>query len=400
MKKLVFIVVFLICFCLPFCLPCKNLQSFGANCVAEEDVSKQLEDKIAKQLEDLDLSEFDEYFLQMEREYGTSFGGIKEFLVSITKGEFNGGFNQAFNMCCKIVGKQIFAFIPILICIVAIAILFSLIDGISSNFMSKSTTEIIYFVCYSAIIVLVVGHIIKIIALTSNTINTMQGLMNVIFPILLTLVTALGGVVSVSAYKPMMAVASTVIVSIISKFVMPCFIACIIFCIVGNLSKNIKLEKLTKFLKSTAEVVLGSVFGLFVSFVTVQGLIGSVADNISVKSAKFAISSYVPILGGYLSDGFDLVMASMVLVKNSIGVVGLLIILFIVMLPLIQIVIFLLGLRLASGIVEPICDKRISELLYNISNNLILLVVAILGVTNMFFIMIMLIIYTCNLGVV
>ena len=130
-----------------------------------------------------------------------------------------------------------------------------------------------------------------------------------------------------------------------------------------------------------------------------QGITGAVADNISVKSAKFAISSYVPILGGYLSDGFDLVLASVVLVKNSIGMCSVLIMISIVLAPVINIAIFLLGLRLISGIIEPIGDKRMSEILYAISENLTLLIAAILGMAFMFFLMVGLVIMTCNMGV-
>ena len=112
------------------------------------------------------------------------------------------------------------------------------------------------------------------------------------------------------------------------------------FAIAGSLSKNIKLDKMTKSVKSVGEFVLGLIFSLFTTFVTLEGITGSVIDGISVKSAKFAIGSYVPVLGGYLSEGFDLVLASCVLIKNALGFTGIIVMLLIIIAPIIKIAVF------------------------------------------------------------
>ena len=138
---------------------------------------------------------------------------------------------------------------------------------------------------------------------------------------------------------------------------------------------------------------------MFTTFITTNGISGAIADNLSIKSAKFAISSYVPILGGYLSDGLDLAVASVMLVKNAVGVGGVILMLSIVLSPVIKILIFSLGLKLVAGIIEPIGNKRMSEIVYVISKNLSLLVVAMLGMAFMFFIMMILILLTCNAGI-
>ena len=141
-------------------------------------------------------------------------------------------------------------------------------------------------------------------------------------------------------------------------------------------------------------------FSIFMSFVTVQGITGATLDSVAVGTAKFALSSYIPILGGYLSDGFDLVLASCVLIKNSIGLSVLIILICLILVPLLEIIIFMLGLKAVAAIIEPVTDNRMSELVAKMSDNLMPLILAILGISFMFFIMIMLIIYTCNFGVI
>ena len=40
------------------------------------------------------------------------------------------------------------------------------------------------------------------------------------------------------------------------------------------------------------------------------------------QTTKYTIKSYIPIMGGYLSEGMDLILASSLLIKNSLGLVG------------------------------------------------------------------------------
>lgn len=372
-------------------------QDISTTSAAENEIIEQLEENVDKNLNDIDFSDLVEF----EKDFGafTYEGGITKLFKDILSGEYNGGFADTFNLIINMLGVSLKGFLPLLVTLIAIAIVFSIVNGLTSGFMSKSTTEIIHFVCYSAMIVILMTEVAFLITSSVKTIQNMSAFMQAIFPIMLTLVTALGGVATTATYSPMMTVLSVGVAKIISSVVLPCFIATMALSIVGFISKDIKLNKLTKFFKSAGEIIIGVVFGLFTTFVTTNGISGAITDNISIKSAKFAISSYVPILGGYLSDGLDLAVASVMLVKNAIGVGGVIFMLSIVLAPVVKILIFSLGLKLVAGIIEPIGNKRMSEIIYVISKNLTLLVVAILGMAFMFFIMMILIMLTCNAGI-
>ena len=400
-KRLLLVMALLVtAFCVLHLLRHSILPQACANGASLEEIRDALGGHVNTNLHGLDMSALQDFVneLQLGEADGFFGGSVTFFMHSIINGEFHGGFGAFLNHSFRLITGQILSFLPFLISIVAISIIFSVIDGMSSGFLKSSTHEIIYFVCYAAIVVLVVTQVMRLTLMTRNTIGGLQTLMNASFPILLTLMIALGGHVSVSAYQPMLAVLSVGIVNVITALIIPAFIASTVFSVVGNLSKTVKLEKFTKFFKSFAEFVLGLVFGLFMFFVAFEGITGSILDGISIRSARFALSSYVPILGGYLSDGFDLFMASFVLIKNAVGVTSLLIMLFVILSPVITIYLFSLGLKLTAGIIEPICDKRLSELIYGVSKNITLLAVAILGVAFMFFIMVMLVIFTGNFG--
>lgn len=367
----------------------------------DKDAEEILEENIENNLSDIDMSKLEELFDNISEDYKTLFGeDVVDTAKQIIYGKYEGGFDDFLNIMLKGLSKSILDILPTILTIVAIAILYSLLGGFTSGFVQKPTEKLIYFATYSTMILIVMVEVGKVIKLTTNTISNISILMQAIFPILLTMTTLLGGVTTSAVFKPMMTTLVTIITVFISKIIIPMFIAAIAFSIVGNLTKSVKLDKLTEFFKSSATYILGGVFSLFVAFLTFQGLTGGVIDSISIKTAKFAMQSYIPVLGGYLSDGFDLMLASLVLIKNSIGVIGLIMILSIIALPTIKIIVLSLGLKLASGIIEPVCDNKFSKMLSNIASNMTLLIISLVGAGFMFLITIMLIIYTSNGGII
>lgn len=367
----------------------------------DKDAEEILEENIENNLSDIDMSKLEELFDNVSEDYKTLFGkDVVDTAKQIIYGKYEGGFDDFLNIMLKGLSKSILDILPTILTIVAIAILYSLLGGFTSGFVQKPTEKLIYFATYSTMILIVMVEVGKVIKLTTNTISNISILMQAIFPILLTMTTLLGGVTTSAVFKPMMTTLVTIITIFISKIIIPMFIAAIAFSIVGNLTKSVKLDKLTEFFKSSATYILGGVFSLFVAFLTFQGLTGGVIDSISIKTAKFAMQSYIPVLGGYLSDGFDLMLASLVLIKNSIGVIGLIMILSIIALPTIKIIVLSLGLKLASGIIEPVCDNKFSKMLSNIASNMTLLIISLVGAGFMFLITIMLIIYTTNGGII
>ena len=118
----------------------------------------------------------------------------------------------------------------------------------------------------------------------------------------------------------------------------------------------------------------------------------------SIKAAKFMVSSYIPILGGYISQGFDLVSASIILIKNSIGAVGMMLVVSVVLFPIIKLAVLTLGLKVVSGIIEPITDKRMTDFVYGVSESTGQLIAGVSGCGFAFFIIMLICIGSFNVG--
>jgi len=162
-----------------------------------------------------------------------------------------------------------------------------------------------------------------------------------------------------------------------------------------NLSANV-VTKLNGFIKSLFKWIIGTVFAVFMGYLSIKGFTAGTSDGISIKATKYAIKNYIPMLGGYISDGFELVKAGSLIVKNAIGFAGVIIIFFTSISPIILIGISQLGLKLISGILEPMGNTKTASLLESISDSLKLLLVVVVGVVIMFFLTIYLMTVTAS----
>lgn len=375
-----------------------SILSIVGLCVAEnDDPEQQLIDNVEQNVDDLDLGSLQGLLQGLN---SNLFDSLKDTIKDIAQGEQKLTFDDAVRLITQRVFSALTGVLPIVVSIVGISLITSLLNGLTSGFLSNPTKELIGFVSYCAIAVIILTRSMSLVNDTAAIVGTIKQFMQLVFPILLTIITVVGGANSSAVFQPMMSVLTTSITTFVVQIIMPMVVVVIVFTMISSLSNGVKLSKLTSFFSSGIKYSLTAVFSLFVTFLTAQGLTGGIIDTVSIKTAKFAMQSYVPIVGGYLSDGFDLMMASFVLIKNSLGLISLFALLIMIASPLVNIIVFSLGLKLASGIIEPIGDSKISKMIFDLSKNVNILLAIILGVAFMFVTTITLIIYACNLGVV
>lgn len=399
-KRLPFLAILFVVFLL---LPlfCKPSVAYADDGKTEEEIRKELSDAVNGAIDSLDLKDLQKFLDNLSGDGKTALNAsdVKQMLKSLVNGESVDFYESFFNFLTKTAGRYFLSFLPGLITILAICLLKNILCGVTGDFFNNSTSEVVHTVCYCSIVIVLVSGVFTIVSAVADTIELLTNFANAIFPVLLALLSALGGAGSVGGYSPLMAVFCSTIMKMTTAVVLPAFVACIVFSIVGNVSKSVKLDKLANFVRSASGWLIGISFGLFGTFLTVQGISGGVVDKFGFNVAKFAVSSYVPILGGYLSDGFDLLTASVVIVKNALGYVGAIILCCIVVFPLVKVVVFSLSLKLCGAIAEPIGDTRVATLLTSVAKNANLLVSALAGVGFMFFLILMMLMSSCNMGV-
>ena len=227
-------------------------------------------------------------------------------------------------------------------------------------------------------------------------VSSLRSQMQAVFPLLLTLMATSGGSVSVAVYRPAVLFLSEMIVNIIAGAVFPLAALICVLNMVGNMSKEIRLKNFSALFASIIKWLLGLSLTAFTVFLTIQGITSATYDGLSFKAAKYAISNTVPIIGGFLGSGFDLVIAGSVLIKNSIGSCGILLLLIVISAPLIKLAVFHLFIKLSAAVTEQVGDAGISEFLTTLSGTINYFTAGLLAVGFMYFITMLLMICSSN----
>lgn len=362
------------------------------------EISEDLNNSIIEELNEIDFSGLNGIVEEFQNSSTNIFSieNIKSKIYSIISGENAVSFSSFFASIFSIFLELIVKYLPMLSLIVAIGVISNLLNGIKSKFNEKSTSGLIHLVCFLAVVVLTIGMISSISKTSVNSINSMVSQMNAIFPILLTLMIGIGASASAGVFKPIVAIISTYVADFFTYLILPLFMASFVFGIINNLSDSIKLDKFNSFISSLFKWCVGLVFTLFFAVFTIQGISAGTFDSLSIRTTKYTIKSYIPIMGGYLSDGMDLILSSTILIKNAVGLVGVLMIISTILSPLLEIVVFSLLLKLASAILQPMGNNKTSNFLMSTSKSITMLSTCIIAVGFMYLISVGLVMTTSN----
>ncbi len=337
---------------------------------------------IDEQVENLDTSGLDD--LTQDIKSITSGRSFKEIIKDIVSGKYNTQYGSTLNFIIKSFSDQLNGVVPVMILVVVLGVMSLVLKNFRPLQNSNGVGEIMSLVCYCMVVIIIVSVVSSVVSTTYQTISKIQSQMECVFPILLTLLTATGGIVSVGIYSPLVAILTTGVSLLFSKVFYPLFIIAFVFVIVGHLSSSVKLNKMSGFVNSVFKWGVGLTFTLFAGFLTIQGISAGKYDTISLKATRFAMKNAIPIVGGYLSDGLDYVLLSSVLIKNAVGVGGLLILLGVVLAPIIKILLLKLALQFTAGVIEPMSDNNISSFCEGVSKVLVYPLVILLSISFMY----------------
>ncbi len=343
--------------------------------VFAEAMLDEINDKVDEGLGNLDFSAMDE----ISRPF---FQNFVQKVRQIISGQFDDT-QSFFQVIGQLFAQNLSGILPQLISVFCVMVICGLVRNASDGFISSDTSKVVSFVGVTVVIVSVLALVVQAFASVTQLVGDVALLSDAAMPILLTLLVANGGVSS-SVCQPAMVVFSSVVISVVKNIILPLSVFALAFVVVGNLSENVKVEKASEFLNSCSSWVLGITFMVFSSFTAVQGIAAASIDGVSYRAAKFAAKNYVPILGGYVSDGLDVIVASTSLIKNAFGAVTMLLVFYLVLKPLITLACVKLGLQAVSAAAEPLADARYVKILAGFNKCLTFLTALVVAVAFMF----------------
>lgn len=245
--------------------------------------------------------------------------------------------------------------------LIALAILWGVLDCLRPESGDKGTGEIFHVAGYVVIVAVLATNLKDVIILAKDTIGTTISYMHTTIPLLGAAAIASGGVVSGGVIKPALIASAEAGGFLIMNIFIPLLTMSMALSIAENLSGEVGPGRIAAILRSLTAWSLGLYMTIFVGISSLQAISGGLADGIAGKTAKFAIGAFIPVVGKYLADATDTIIGCALVLKNAGTVVALIGVLVVCIAPLIRLGAIIIIYRIAAALMSIIADKRVSS---------------------------------------
>ena len=291
---------------------------------------------------------------------------INEILNDAIKGEVDN--STLLKKILNILGKEVTTNIKSLVSILAIILIHSILKSISESLENNNISKLLYYVQYILIVTVIMSNFTDIIKLVQDTTGNLIGFMNTLVPLLITLMMYTGSITTSSVVEPIILFMINFIGNIIQNLIIPFVLVLTSLVIISKISDKVHIDKLSKFFKSGIVWFLGIVLTVFVGVVSLEGTLSSSVDGITAKTTKAVVSSAIPVVGKILGDAVDTVLGCGIVLKNAVGLVGVVIVIGICIMPILKLFVLSVSYKLLSTVVQPIADEKIIDLLEQIGD--------------------------------
>lgn len=355
---------------------------------------------VQSQVERLDLSKVEQFWKDLMTNYkGYLPGSEQQGIVSLMMSQDEFSVKQAFIGLLKYLFHELLVNGKLLGMIIIITVFATILETMQNAFEKNTVSKTAYAISYLVLIILAINSFRLAIGYAQDAISDMVSFMLALMPMVLALLAAMGNITSAAMFHPLIIFMVNISGTIISKVIFPLLFLSAVLAIVSSFSDKYKVTQLANLLRNISLGLLGIFLTVFLGIISVQGATSAVADGITIRTAKYVTSNFVPVVGRMFSDATDTVLGASLLVKNAVGVVGVIILIFLCAFPAIKIFTLALVYNLSSAIMQPLGNSPIISCLSTIGKNLIFVFAALATVCLMFFLAITIIITAANISV-
>ncbi|NLW16119.1 MAG: stage III sporulation protein AE [Firmicutes bacterium] len=355
-----------------------------------------IDDILDQQLQALDTTHFDAYLRKLEEEYEGLLPDLSlKSVLSAIRDQENFSLAQVTKGLLTLLFRELAAQSSLLIRLLVISMLCVLLQHLHEA-MDGKVADIAYLICFLVVMGFALQSYGRALSLTRDALDSMLSFVHALFPLLLTVVMTAGNVSSAALFNPLLILVLNAISTLIVNVAVPLIFFAGVLILANNLSQNIKVSRLAFLLRDVGAGLMGVLFMIFVGFNIAQATVGAVADGVAVRAGKFAVKTFLPVVGGMLSDGFETIAGCTALIGNTLSFLGVIGIFLYCALPAMRIIALLAVFRLVGAIIQPLGGGLLSNALNEISGIFTYFFGALAVVGVMLFILITVVVGTGN----
>lgn len=280
-----------------------------------------------------------------------------------------------------------------------LAILSAILRAMHNSFLQSTIHKISQFVIYLVLLFIVLNSFHLSFSYTKNAIDSMNSFMIALLPLLLGLMASFGNIFAVSFFHPILIFIIYSSGPLIGSIVLPLLLIACFIQVINGVNKEFRMHHLARLIKTVALWIMGGFLTIFITLLSVQGTVAAVEDGVAMKATKFITGNFIPVIGRALTDATDSIFSASLLLKNAVGVIGLAIVGFIALFPVLKILAIAFIYKISAALLEPISDSALVDALNIVGKYMLYILGALITVAMMFFLAIVIITLASNVTV-
>lgn len=241
--------------------------------------------------------------------------------------------------------------------------LFGILKFLRTERGEDSVSSAAFTGCFAFMAVIITAVFKNMTALASDTAATVDIITKALVPTLFMLMTSMGGITQATLTQPLVLTVSQLMCELLRSYLFPLVLTGFALTLTEAITGMNGLKYFGEMLIKITKWVLVFLIVFFLSLLSAQSIAGNALDSIAVKSTKFAVSNFIPVVGGAIADGVETLGLSLKTIKSAAGISGVCGIIYICFIPLLKIYTVSLLFHIMAALSYPVSDKRFGDVL-------------------------------------
>ncbi len=292
--------------------------------------------------------------------------------------------------------EKIHAPLKLLISLAIVTVLTALAETLGDTVKKGNAAKVYELICVLAGVAAISPSICEVLAGTSQALENGAGFMNSFVPVFAGIAAAGGHITSATGYNVLVLSVSDIAIQLANGALMPMLSMCLCLAIVDASCSALSLKGLLEGVKKIVTWGLGLIMTIFTGLLSIQSIVGTSADSLGSKTAKYVISNCIPLVGGAVSDAYSTVRGSIVLLRNGVGGVGIAVLVLTLLPPIISLGLYKIAVSAAAATADIFGAEKLSRLFGNVGSVLAAALGVLICFTLMFIISTAIIMSVCT----
>lgn len=291
---------------------------------------------------------------------------FNEIVDEIVNGRFSFGVKGIINKIIRLFLGELQTSFALMGALISLMLICAVANNLSESFGKKSMADATKYACFAYLGVLGVTAFSTVCGYVTQTLRDISVLIQSIIPAMTMLMASGGSVTLGTMSHPVIFFVCSAMTALIKNVITPLVLLRAVSVLLCGISRNSGISEISELFAMLHKNLLTLSMSLFSGVLGLSRLAASSFDNLAARGIKFAVSTSVPLVGGSISEAMSSVAGSAALLKNAVGITGVIMLFSMFVIPMIKIGALALSYRIAAAISSPVADKQLVTVLRRI----------------------------------